>query len=297
MNYNSAYGIGSIGYDPYQVYAQVQNAARMNSLMSQSNAERQMQFQSQANATAMDFNSLEAAKNRNWQEYMSNTAHQREVQDLLAAGLNPVLSASGGNGAAVTSGATASGVTSSGASGMVDTALSAAIPTLFNNILQAQVQLEGQKTSAASAAAVAGINAEASKAVGSAHDAATRYSADQAASASRYGTDTKLTEQEREHAHDIYMSEQYPSTWPAFLNSLLNAEDDGRIARFIGSLRNAFSSGKDNKEDKDFTSTFLPDNVTDAVDNVIDSIKRIFGVGSKSYTYEDENGHGAAHNF
>lgn len=51
-------------------------------------------------------NAKQAEKNREFQQYNSDTAHQREVADLRAAGLNPILSASHG-GASTPSGSTA----------------------------------------------------------------------------------------------------------------------------------------------------------------------------------------------
>ncbi len=51
------------------------------------------------------FGRSQARKQMSFQERMASTQHQREVEDLKAAGLNPILSATGGSGAAAPGGA------------------------------------------------------------------------------------------------------------------------------------------------------------------------------------------------
>ncbi len=72
-------------------------------------AQKARQFTASMGKTSRFFNRREAKLNREFQAGQTATVHQREVKDLRAAGLNPILSAHRGAPAAYGSAASASG--------------------------------------------------------------------------------------------------------------------------------------------------------------------------------------------
>lgn len=125
--------------------AQMRSLVEYNNAIARENAERQYEF-----------NAQEAQKNRDWQQMMSSTAHQTEVEDLKAAGLNPILSAN--SGASSSSGATASGSVASS-----DSSLNSTYGTLLSSLLSSATAMEVANTNAKTNLATAQIGADASK--------------------------------------------------------------------------------------------------------------------------------------
>lgn len=166
----------------------IKESSAANSALSQSMAREEMQF-----------NAEQAALTRSWQEQMSNTAHQREVKDLLAAGLNPILS-TGGAGASTPSGATATGK-----SGKVDESYSSALAGYLQSLISSATAIETAKVSAA----------------------ASMYGSSVASSASRYSAD-------RSYASSKYKVDNDPSGVYGIINSLTSG--DSNTGGFLSSL-------------------------------------------------------------
>lgn len=190
---NVAKSAGTDSSDYGDMIREILQASQANSAMSQQFAREQMDYQTRSDQTAMAWSAQEAAKNRAWQESLADTAHQREVRDLIAAGLNPILAAN--QGAYTGSGATGQGFSSSGAMGQVD-----------NTASPAMAQLRSTLMNTASQAMIAGIYTDAEK-----------YSADRQFAASKMNTEASIMNNENTNSTQKYIATE------GFVNDLKRA--------------------------------------------------------------------------
>ena len=100
-----------------------------------------------AEKAANQFTAEEAAKQRDWEEYMSSTAYQRQVKDMQAAGINPAM-AMGGSGASTPSGVAATSVSPQSGVSMSDLMQLVMLP-MQKKLMKAQAKMFSDQGEAA----------------------------------------------------------------------------------------------------------------------------------------------------
>lgn len=100
--------------------------------------------------TAMNqFNADEAQKQRDWEQQMSDTAYQRQVADMRAAGINPAMAMSSAQGASTPSGSAAAAASGSGSSLSFSDLMQLMMMPLQKKLLASQAKLANDQGEAA----------------------------------------------------------------------------------------------------------------------------------------------------
>lgn len=102
-----------------------------------------------AEQQANEFTASEAQKQRDWEEQMSNTAYQRQVADMRAAGINPALAMSNSSGASTPSGASATSVSPSAPGLSFSDLMQLLMMPVQKKLLQSQAKLAEKQGEAA----------------------------------------------------------------------------------------------------------------------------------------------------
>lgn len=155
------------------------NSSGISSKTSPTMEQMLMQMANDNSAKTFEFNRSEAQKARDWQTDMSNTSHQREVDDLRAAGLNPVLSANGG----------AAAYSTSSASGSADSSAIGALASIYQNKMNNENAVKLAQMTNKNNLEIAKIQAAASNYASDNAYSASRYASDNSYYASKYNTD------------------------------------------------------------------------------------------------------------
>lgn len=258
---------------------------RYNNSVAADMAQDQRAWSAQQAQLTRDFNSEEAYKNRLWQEEMSNTAYQRQVADMIKAGLNPILSVYKGSGASTPSGSSASSSTPSGASASPDTSIISGFVQLLSSGLKSMTDLASSSTSALANMANAEKLNEANKYIAKLYTdtskETTKYSADQAYQSAFISA--MLHKMATEYASDNSLAGSYA------MSSASKYASDNAFAASKYASDNALASSKYSADKSFESSKYKTDTDKWLQENVPTTIPGLISAFANS-TAKDKNG-------